>query len=382
MSRRLPLALLLVLVLALAFALLQGPPASASAPQTDPSAGSPAGPAARVMGIYNWTVNTVDTGPNVGQGASLAVAVRSPYTPSVSYYDSPNSALRVATYNGSAWVTRTVDSPGDTGQYSALALAPSAPYTPAIAYYSYNGVSGTLKYAAWNGITWLNRTVDYGNAGTYPSLAIDADLIPHASYYDFDGMDLKYFTVGGGHTPVDVVTVVDSAGDVGWYSALALDTHDNPRISYYDATGKNLKHAAYSSGWTTETVDSAGNVGGYTSMAVDGQGFSHISYCQIDVNGEYCTAVKYAVDGVSGWVSQTIPTGSSEMLYTSLAIAPTAPYTPYIAYYDILRRSLMLATLGGSAVGHRDRGHRERAGRCRHVPLDRAGRRPDAARRL
>jgi hypothetical protein len=62
---------------------------------------------------------------------------------------------------------------------------------PHIAYY--DQTLGNLKYAYWNGSTWVISIVDSaGNVGKFVSLALDSQNIAHISYYDVSNKDLLY----------------------------------------------------------------------------------------------------------------------------------------------------------------------------------------------
>jgi hypothetical protein len=77
--------------------------------------------------------------------------------------------------------------------------------------------------------------------GTYSSLALDANGIPHISYYDETARDLRYAVqVPGGSWKIEIV---DSQGDVGLHTSIAVDAEGHSHIGYYDLTNTNLKYA-------------------------------------------------------------------------------------------------------------------------------------------
>ena len=87
---------------------------------------------------------------------------------------------------------------------------------------------------------WKLYVVDATDrAGTFNSLALDAEGHPHISYWDYYSGDLKYTGwLGSGR----VMGAVDSEGKVGQSTSLALDSGGYPHISYYDNTNQNLKY--------------------------------------------------------------------------------------------------------------------------------------------
>jgi hypothetical protein len=84
--------------------------------------------------------------------------------------------------------------------------------------------------------------------------------------------------------------------------------------------------------WITETVDSAGNVGVSTSLAVAPTYpyTPHVSYGSIIASGDL--DLKYAWRSGATWISETVDQRGGE--WPSLALVQTYPYTPCISYHD------------------------------------------------
>jgi hypothetical protein len=72
------------------------------------------------------------------------------------------------------------------------------------------------------------------------SIVVDAAGHPHISYYDASNVDLKYATFNGSTW---LIETVDSTGTVGRYTSIALDAKGRPHISYLDFANGNLKYA-------------------------------------------------------------------------------------------------------------------------------------------
>jgi hypothetical protein len=212
---------------------------------------------------------------------------------------------------------------------------------PHIGYY--DDSHADLKYIRWTGSAWITQTVDSGgNVGQYTSLALDGAGNPHISYYDRTNGDLKYarWTGSAGSTALTAgwsIQTVDSGGDVGSHASLALDAAGNPHISYYDDTNDDLKYARWlalseaegtGSAWNIQTVDSGGSVGLYTSLALDTAGHPHISYYAFYPAYD----LKYARWAGSTWEIQTVDGAGDVGEYTSLALDSAG--NPHISYYD------------------------------------------------
>jgi len=225
-----------------------------------------------------WHTETVDSEGDVGRYCSIAL--NSAGNPAISYYDATNTSLkcarRISAFGGHIWMRENVDNSPTTnvGQYSSIAIDPS---NNKIHISYYDSTNTNLKYALWNGDNWTIENVDKSpdDVGMYSSIALNPHGVPYISYYDSTNGDLKYaYKVLG----TWLTETVDSEGDVGKYTSIAVND-SNIHISYASSTDSSLKYAKYESGvWKIENVDTEGHVGLYTSLAVDSGGYPHISY--------------------------------------------------------------------------------------------------------
>ncbi|MEJ2737084.1 MAG: hypothetical protein P8189_26560, partial [Anaerolineae bacterium] len=239
-----------------------------------------------------WHSEVVDEDWSAAVGTYAAIAIDSAGRPHISYYDMTNMDLRYARWTGSAWDVQTVDGDRRVGQYTSLALDEND--YPHISYR--NATSNTLEYARWTGSAWAIETVDSG----FP---FDTNMARHTSL------------------------------------ALEATAPYTPHISYCDIG--SLKHAwRDSTTWMSETVES-GSVCYYTSLALDGDGHPRISYLRTDIG------IRYASHNGTTWTVQSVDNASFNGGHTSLALEPTAPYTPHISYYNDTSDTLKYAWYNG-----------------------------------
>jgi hypothetical protein len=186
----------------------------------------------------SWNTQVVDS-PG---GGFTSLAIDSEGNPHISYYDITNGDLKYASWTSSGWNIQTVDSAGDVGWSTSLKLDSSD--NSHISYL--DSTSTQLKYAVWTGLGWDIQVVDsVGNANFFQtwlnctSLALDSSGYPRISYFDGVNSSLKYALWNGSSW---VIQTVDSSYNVGWSSSLALDSSGRAHISYYDATVGDLKY--------------------------------------------------------------------------------------------------------------------------------------------
>ena len=196
-----------------------------------------------------WMVGTVDFDGEAGKWNSIVLDDRG--FPHVTYSQFPHGELRYAYWNGKTWVSSIVDSPlvvntgpegAARGMGNSLLLNRQNQWT--ISYYDF----GSLKYATQIGDRWKTETVDHlasastllGGWATYRSFQVlDSRGMPHIGYED--GGAIKHAYWDGKDWSVQVV--LGATGDVYRYSSMTIDSHDNLYISYRDPATGSLKVA-------------------------------------------------------------------------------------------------------------------------------------------
>jgi hypothetical protein len=133
----------------------------------------------------------------VSYGTWSSIAFDASGVPHVSFYDTEQRQLRIATGSPGHWSVGVVDDTFGVGQYSSLAFGPGG--RAHIAYY--DSIAGDLEYAHIDPFDamWTTQTVDGdGDTGRWSSLDLDLQGNVHIAYYDATNGDLKYATTRTG----------------------------------------------------------------------------------------------------------------------------------------------------------------------------------------
>jgi len=245
-----------------------------------------------------WSVETVDSGRNLGEYSSLAFDRNG--TPNIAYNDGWHYAnLKFATRSADgSWSNEVVDNGiygkiGNTGYCPQLRITDTGAF---IAYRDGRTSLGTLRYASRkNGESWEIVSVDagdswagssLGNTGYYPAFTFDQQGVPEFYYYDQHYEYLKravgplidktfgnYDVVRDGGHVKGLFASVANKGKFGQdldFRHLVFYDDDSGNLVYYPSDS-NLAHNA-----TFQTVDTG--AGKYCAVASDPAGFASIVY--------------------------------------------------------------------------------------------------------
>ncbi len=255
------------------------------------------GSAPRCNPTEDWSCKPIDEGGDVGQSTSID-AFRDQKI-GIAYFDSTNSALKVAIWSCTvfvcSWDISTVKAAtvGAYGQYTSLRFDTSG--IPHIAY-SYRAAGPTplyaLQYAHYVGSggncgegeasgAWECETVtSEDGSGYYPSLALNSSNSPVIVYYN-SVQDVLRLCTGPGNWYCWIISM-----DGGAHASLALDADDEAHIAYYNPSDKTLRYA-----WEVGSGGNCGHLGSYQcdtiatigdatglSLALDESGLPVIAY--------------------------------------------------------------------------------------------------------
>jgi len=293
--------------------------------------GSLASPASNPNDIrVGFTIETVD---GEGVDTSTSIALDSNDFPHVVYYKSifvdgfSSQVLRHACYNGTSWNFETVET--DVGYIVGCSIDLDSNDFPHIAYIVENDTEQIfLKYAYYNGESWVIYLVDGGGDCYRPSLSVDSSNRPHICYFESRSKTLKYAYYNGSSWHIQTI---DNYGSGAWSQSIAIDSYDEPHIAYSKGPTsqiQNLTHAYFDgSSWVIETVDGE-NAGYFVSIAIDSRDNLHISY------RNSTRGLKYAYFNGASWNLQIIPGSERDNVYDN-SIALDSHDNPHISYRNL-----------------------------------------------
>jgi hypothetical protein len=276
----------------------------------------------------------------VSRTGQLLLNSTPPHTPTVVFGDQYGDLVYGA-LTGTDW--SLISNDGVAGIFNRMAIAPTEPYTTHIAYVYHR----QLYYAQSNGGAWSREIIgpvgspwESGNSwvageATHGqqvalTLAPQTSFQPCVSYHDFSANQLMYGCAGPSGWTTETV-----AAD-GWAPALAFEPASpfTPHVSYIDRSNALLVHAwREPGGWLTETVEHTGYdaYGAFyaTALAIAP---SAPYTLQIGYYDSRSDTINYAWRTSTQWLTATVDSMPGMREKMSLALEPDPPYTPHLAY--------------------------------------------------
>jgi hypothetical protein len=242
-----------------------------------------------------WHMAVVDS-----NGYNSSLALDSAGHPHISYQS--GDTLKYASYDGTGWQVDALEVIGPTDDMpTSLGLDPTD--QPHISYcLGTYGYCETLKYAHFNGSTWISTTISSRGFGN--SLAVDEAGLPHITYKGENYVEYAFFDGG--------VWTTSPVGETDWGSmSMALSASGLPRLIYKSdqrATSYGIYDGA---AWHIEPALTANEVIYLHSLALDTHGRPHFSYTGwTHVNLDY--RLWYAHQTDTGWQEEIVRVGNAD----------------------------------------------------------------------
>jgi hypothetical protein len=283
-------------------------------------------------------------------GSDSDLALDNQNWPHISYIDRAegdnvpygHGDLKYAYWNGSSWVTQTVETLTGVGSHTSLALDSNS--QPHITYYDNVFSDYTFNYVTWNGSSWVIEVIVSGSPDYIlfetNSLALDSNDQPHIIYTEPISGQLSYASWNGS------TWLMQPLDEYGRAASLALDNNDQPHISYL--SDLVLMYAQWDGlNWLIQTVDEEA-VGTYTSLALDSNNQPHISYIY-QPPGDSNTLLKYAQKNSGNWFVQVVDSEEWH-LGSFVSLAMSSNDQPHIAYFADGNKDLKYAFLAENSL--------------------------------
>jgi hypothetical protein len=264
----------------------------------------------------------------------------------------PLNASTWSTATSSTWIVSTVDS---RSYDPSLALDSNG--QPYVSYQDLGSENFDLKYAFWDGKSWVTTVVDSTYyAGYNPSLKLDGHNQPLISYGVrwIHGFDSTHFNMETDYVKIAVLEgnswKIRTVGDAV-SSVMKLDSNNQPHICY--STGDSLRYTFWNgNSWINETLVTKDHVGQYLSLALDTNDQPHICYFEYK-NTENFTdgSLKYSWFSGTEWQTTTVDNEVDGLDINLVLDRSNQPhisysnkYAPYSLNYAILEDGLWRIT--------------------------------------
>lgn len=247
------------------------------------------------------------------------------------------------------WYIDTVDSEGDAGKYPSIAIDSRG--NVHICYYQFGVVSNydnskqpsyIMKYARKDEAGWQIFDLDFLEVhGEDSGIAVDSKDNVHisycgAGYSDKDGFYDAVFHATNAAGDWQIELVENLIG-LDYDTSIAIDSKDKVHMAYH--ANSALHYATNKSGsWEIFVIDSTNeDVGGHPSIVIDSNDNVHISYWSSSDRD-----LKYATNASGEWKIFVIDSGEDSGKYNDLAIDSKGNL--HISYFERYKKHLNYAT--------------------------------------
>jgi hypothetical protein len=200
------------------------------------------------------------------------------------------------------------------------------------------GLASAATYA-----TPAGQTASIEDGAAYTSIGAGSSGRLHLLYYedgDLHGAVCSTTCVTSANWQV---TPVDTSGNAGSFPSVAVDAQGGVHVTYFENDSGDLRYAVCaapctSPSWVAGPVDTVGRVGIGSSLLVDGAGVLHASWVDLDAGDVIYGTCASACTTVDGWSRAVVehvadPGFFLGFYYTSLALGPNGFE---LSYYDAL----------------------------------------------
>jgi hypothetical protein len=268
-----------------------------------------------------------------GRASFTSLSLDSHGNPSICY---TQQGMHYAHWGGTDWQKEQIaPGAGTIAYYCSVAVSPDG--VPRVTWYQERTPQDTnylhMRYAYLDNGEWLVKTIDWdAQTGKWNAMALDKKGMPHLSFDAFVSGQLKYAFWDG---KTWIVQAVDARRDSqqpgrGMGNSLVLDTNGRPMISYFEEAAFKFAKQKNDGTWSIETLAStnpSGTWAGYrSSQALDNQGLPHLVY-------EDGGMLRHMYWDGKIWHTQIIAhPGAQRLRFASIAISNDN--TIYISYCD------------------------------------------------
>ncbi len=276
--------------------------------------------------------------------------------PNIVYHDHQASSfqqnlgdLTYAIRDASGWQITAAVNDGHDGWDSTIKIASDGVVRAAGVDPSQFGSTDGIEYYELQDGVWTVTAIGSGpieyefNVG----LAVSPDGRPALSYYNGSSGDLIFASFDGANWTLETIA---SDGDVGKFSSLQIDAEGRPHITFYDdlsgSTGRVLYAVREAESWTVEEIATLDDVRlGMTgarrnsSLALDAGGVPHVAFSDQGT-------VKYATRTDSGWDIVEVATAGDRPFSQLVSLKVDMAGIPHLAFVELTRSD----PLGGLIV--------------------------------